>query len=104
MLGLHSLIEHSDITFPITNRKLYQIYEQKLDIEAPNFADINQTISHLCANITLPMCTPVRPLSFCELETNLVPYPRLHFVAPSYAPFLPEDSWFSEKRSLSKIT
>lgn len=39
-----------------------------------------------------------------EICTNLVPYPRLHFILPSFAPFISPEKAYHEQLSVSEIT
>ena len=39
-----------------------------------------------------------------ELDTNLVPYPLIHFMAPSFSPFCSEDGVHHSRTSLEDMT
>ncbi|KAK9753480.1 Tubulin C-terminal domain [Popillia japonica] len=43
-------------------------------------------------------------VNLTEFQTNLVPYPRIHFPVASYAPVVPSDKAFHEGTSVSGIT
>ena len=39
-----------------------------------------------------------------EFQTNLVPYPRIHFVVSSYAPVISAEKAYHEQLSVAEIT
>ena len=42
----------------------------------------------------------IQNLNFSEIETNMIPYPRIHFLGSSFAPFISHDKQFNEKKTL----
>jgi len=105
VLSTHSLIEHSDITLVLDNEAIYDICKSKLDIERPAYSNLNQiiaqTISSLTASIRFEGCLNA---DMEELEKNLIPYPRLHFMLSSIGPIISSFKSWIEDMSITKIT
>ena len=87
VLATHSLLEHSDVSIMLDNEALYDICRRNLDICKPHYTNLNRIISQVVSSLT----TSLRfdgslNVDICEFQTNLVPYPRIHFMQSSYAP------------------
>lgn len=87
VLSFHQLLEHTDGCFCIDNEALYDISMQKLKLPSPTYDDLNHLISHVMSGITTCFRFPGQLNSdLRKLAVNMVPFPRLHFFMPSYAP------------------
>ncbi|KAI0648941.1 beta-tubulin 2 [Trametes meyenii] len=88
LLSVHQLVENSDLTLCIDNEALYDVAQRTLKVKQPSFDDLNNIVSQVMCGVTTSLRFPgqlngdVR-----KLAMNLVPFPRLHFLMPSYAPF-----------------
>lgn len=82
LLSLKCLIESSHLVLPIENQSLYRICNQNLGVKSPSFADINYLISQSMSNATASMRFPgiSNNSDIRKLSTNLIPFPRLHFI------------------------
>nr|CAH8855822.1 unnamed protein product [Trichobilharzia regenti] len=94
VLNTHTTLELSDCTFMFDNEALYDICCKRLNLQAPTYLNINRLISQAVSSVTVAIrfegCLNV---DLMEFQTNLVPYPRIHFPLISYAPFIaPERS------------
>ena len=61
-----------------------------MGIERPSFVDINKLIGEACSTLTIDTRFPSQSLQQQDLQglcTNLVFYPRSHFITTSYSPF-----------------
>ena len=88
ILGTRSLDEYTDLSILFDNEALYDICSNQTDKEVPNYADINRMVAQalsICSSSTRFHSSANSILD--EIITNLVPYARMHFVIPSYAPF-----------------
>lgn len=76
--------------------------ERSFDIENPSFAEINKYIAQTVSSVTWYVRQPGEPgWNLNSLATNLVPYPRIHFLMSSY---LPQSNLSSESLSTSALT
>ena len=89
MLSLSKSIEYTDQTFCIDNRALHHICTHVLKLSTPTFNDLNHLISNYMSGITACFRFPGQlNTDLRKLLVNLVPFPRLHFFVPAYAPLL----------------
>ncbi|XP_068972999.1 tubulin beta-1 chain-like isoform X1 [Bombus flavifrons] len=89
ILTLGKLIEYTDQTFCIDNRALHHICMRVLKIITPTFSDANHLVSSYMSGITACFRFPGQlNTDLRKLLINLVPFPRLHFFVPAYAPLL----------------
>lgn len=92
IFSLDYLIENSDITVVLDNEALYNICNSVLKISA-NFGDLNHLISTGIGGATTCFRFPGQLNSdLRKLAVNLVPFPRVHFVAPSFVPLTSRDN------------
>lgn len=89
ILTLGKSIEYTDQTFCIDNRALHHICMRVLKIITPTFSDANHLVSSYMSGITACFRFPGQlNTDLRKLLINLVPFPRLHFFVPAYAPLL----------------
>merc|ERR1712054_411639 len=100
-----SLLEHTDVAVMLDNEALYDICRRCLDIERPTYTNLNrltaQVISSLTASLRFDGALNV---DVTEFQTNLVPYPRIHFMVSSYAPVISAEKAYHESLSVAEIT
>ena len=70
----------------LDNEAIYDICKRQLEIERPTYTNLNrligQVISSLRASLRFDGALNV---DMTEFQTNLVPYPHIHFKLSSYA-------------------
>ncbi|TFK50215.1 beta-tubulin 2 [Heliocybe sulcata] len=88
LLSIHQLVENSDMTVCIDNEALYDITARTLKLKQPSFDDLNVLVSQVLCGVSTSLRFPGQLNGdLRKLGLNLVPFPRLHFLMPSYAPF-----------------
>lgn len=82
ILTLNSLIESSKAVFSIENSALHRICQKNLKIANASFVDINYLIAQGMSNTTSSLRFPGynNNCDYRKLTTNLVPFPRTHFL------------------------
>ncbi|KAM3744670.1 hypothetical protein ACB098_06G070500 [Castanea mollissima] len=82
VLSTHSLLKHTDVVVLLDIKAIYDICRRFLNIEFDGALNVDVT----------------------EFQTNLVPYPRIHFMLSSYAPIISAEKAYYEQLSVAKIT
>lgn len=86
-LSVSYLIESSDETFIIDNEALHDICYRTLKLSNPSYGDLNHLISAVMAGVTTCIRFPGQlNADLRKLQVNMVPFPRLHFFIPGFAP------------------
>jgi len=89
VLSTHSTIENSDCTFLVDNEAVYDICRRSLDIQRPDYDHLNRLIAQVVSSITSSLrFDGALNVDLNEFQTNLVPYPRIHYPLISYAPVI----------------
>ncbi len=86
-LSVHQLVENTDCTYSIDNEALYDICFKTLKLAMPTYGDLNHLVSLTMSGITTCLRFPGQlNADLRKLATNMVPFPRLHFFMPGFAP------------------
>ncbi|KDR78728.1 hypothetical protein GALMADRAFT_244250 [Galerina marginata CBS 339.88] len=105
MLSVHQLVDNSDLTICIDNEALYDICVRTLKVQSPSFPDLNNLIAQVMCGVSTSLRFPGQLNGdLRKLGMNLVPFPRLHFLMPSYAPFYDPKARHFEKNSIPELT
>jgi len=105
VLSTHSLIEHTDVVVLLDNEAIYDICKRSLDIERPTYTNLNRLISQVISSLTTSLrFDGAINVDITEFQTNLVPYPRIHFMLSSYAPIISVEKAYHEQHSVPEIT
>ncbi|TDG43774.1 hypothetical protein AWZ03_009806 [Drosophila navojoa] len=89
LLAAHFSMDCADVSFIVDNEALYDICASTLNVPAPTYTNLNRIIGQVVAAFTATQRFSGQSVSFQELETNLVPYPRIHYPLINYAPLVP---------------
>ncbi|XP_018579900.1 tubulin beta chain-like [Anoplophora glabripennis] len=86
-MAIASLIESSDETYIIDNEALHDICYRTLKLASPSYGDLNHLISAVMAGVTTCIRFPGQlNADLRKILVNMVPFPRLHFFIPGFAP------------------
>merc|ERR1712166_40007 len=86
VLSTHSLLEHTDVAVMLDNEAIYDICRRCLDIESPTYTNLNRLVSQVISSLTASLrFDGALNVDITEFQTNLVPYPRIHFMVSSYS-------------------
>uniref|UniRef100_A0A0K0F503 Tubulin alpha chain n=1 Tax=Strongyloides venezuelensis TaxID=75913 RepID=A0A0K0F503_STRVS len=105
VLTTHTTLEHSDCSFMVDNEAIYEISYRNLGISNPTYTNLNRIIAQVVSSITASLrFEGALNMDLNEFQTNLVPYPRIHFPLATYAPIISRDRVLHEQMSVAQIT
>jgi len=105
ILTTHTTLEHSDCSFMVDNEAIYDICRRNLDIQRPNYENLNRLIAQVVSSITASLrFDGSLNVDLNEFQTNLVPYPRIHFPLVSYSPVISAAKASHEANSVMEMT
>jgi len=86
----HWLCDHTEVSVILDNEALYEICQKNLDIAHPSYDNINRLIAKAVSSVTASLRFGGELNSdLRDLQTNMVPFPRLHFMITAMAPVAP---------------
>lgn len=104
-LSVHQLVENTDQTFCFDNEALYGICFRTLKLSSPSYGELNHLVSMTMAGVTTCLRFPGQlNADLRKLAVNLVPFPRLHFFMPGFAPLTPRGSQIYRALSVAELT
>ncbi|KAH7091848.1 tubulin alpha [Auriculariales sp. MPI-PUGE-AT-0066] len=105
VLTTHNTIEHTDCSFMIDNEAVYEICKKSLDVPMPSFTNLNRLIAHVVSSVTASLRFPGSlNVDLNEFQTNLVPFPRIHYPLSTYAPMTSANKSNHEANSVADLT
>jgi tubulin alpha len=73
----------------VDNEAIYYICRRSIDIERPTYTNLNRLIAQIVSSITASLrFDGALNVDLTDFQTNLVPYPRIHFPLATYSPVI----------------
>jgi len=105
LLSTHWLLDHTDVSLVLDNEALYDICQKNLEIKQPSYDNLNRIIAKVVSSMTAALRFDGElNVDMNEFQTNLVPFPRLHFMTTSLAPVLSKKKKESSAATCREIT
>jgi len=87
LLTTHWLLDHTEISVLLDNEAMYEICQKNLDLKRPSYDTLNRLIAKAVSSMTASLRFEGElNVDLNEFQTNLVPFPRLHFMLTAMAP------------------
>merc|ERR1712079_713335 len=105
MLSTHWLLDHTEVSVVLDNEAIYGICQKQLDIPRPSYAQLNMIIAKVISSMTASLRFDGElNVDLGEFQTNLVPFPRLHFMTTALAPVVSKKKASHEAATVREIT
>jgi tubulin alpha len=87
LLSTHLLLDYTEVSLVLDNEAGYEICQRDLKVARPTYANINRLLAKAVSSMTASLRFDGElNVDLNEFQTNLVPFPRLHFMTSSLAP------------------
>ncbi|XP_015513888.2 tubulin alpha-3 chain [Neodiprion pinetum] len=105
VLTTHGTLDFEDCCFIADNEALYEICDRNLNVPRPTYTNLNRLLAQVVSSITASLrFEGAINVSLEEFQTNLVPYPRIHFPLVTYSPITSCCKAVYEESSVAQIT
>lgn len=95
VLYTHTTLEHCEVAFLVDNQAIYDLCKTNLAVDRPTYTNLNRLIAQIISSITASLrFDGAINVDLNEFQTNLVPYPRIHFPMATYSPVISADKVF----------
>jgi len=105
LLSTHWLLDHTEVSIVLDNEAVYDICNKALDLKTPTYDNLNRIIAKTISAMTASLRFDGElNVDLNEYQTNLVPFPRLHFMTNSLAPVMAKAKASNETFSVQDVT
>jgi len=105
MLSTHWLLDHTEVSVVLDNEAIYAICQKQLDEDRPSYSQLNVIIAKVISSMTASLRFDGElNVDLGEFQTNLVPFPRLHFMTTALAPVVSKKKASHEAQTVREIT
>eukprot|EP00158_Paraphelidium_tribonemae_P003266 Partr_v1_DN26009_c0_g2_i3_m539 putative Tubulin is the major constituent of microtubules. It binds two moles of GTP, one at an exchangeable site on the beta chain and one at a non-exchangeable site on the alpha chain (By similarity) len=105
VLTTHTTLQYSDVAFLVDNEAMYEICKNNLNVQRPVYTNLNRLIAQIVSSVTASLrFDGSLNVDLNEFQTNLVPYPRIHFPLCSYAPVISAEKAYHEANTVAELT
>merc|ERR1711874_746487 len=105
LLTTHWLLDHTEVSVVLDNEAIYEICQKWLDKKRPSYDNLNRLITKPISSMTASLRFDGElNVDLNEFQTNLVPFPRLHFMTTALAPVISKKKASHEAQTVREIT
>merc|ERR1719347_1406662 len=105
LLTTHWLLDHTEISIVLDNEAIYEICQKNLGLKRPDYDTLNRMIAKSVSSMTASLRFEGElNVDLNEFQTNLVPFPRLHFMITSMAPITTKEKKETANTKTEEIT
>merc|ERR1712176_534059 len=105
MLSTHWLLDHTEVSLMLDNEAIYAICQKQLNEKRPSYKNLNEIIAKVVSSMTAALRFDGEAnVDLGEFQTNLVPFPRLHFMTTALAPVVSKKKASHEAGTVREIT
>jgi len=105
LLSTHWLLDHTEVSIVLDNEAVYDICNRALDLKTPTYDHLNRIIAKTISAMTASLRFDGElNVDLNEYQTNLVPFPRLHFMTNSLAPVIAKAKASNETFLVQDVT
>ncbi|XP_033340658.2 tubulin alpha-2 chain [Megalopta genalis] len=105
VLATHVSVDHVDCCFLADNEALYSICGKNLELEDAEYTNLNRILAQVISSMTASIRFQGSVnLNLNEMQTNLVPFPRIHYCLSTCAPLINPRRAFHSEITTQEIT